>query len=255
MSLPNWSAFVPEPGRKRVGLIGFSASSIHLAPWQDPRFELWGMNQSYIHFERRPDRWFEIHRPESRPDAAIPDYLDDLKVIGCPLYMIDREPQYPTSLAYPLKEVREAVPALYHRYFTSAAAYMTALAIVEGFEEIALYGIDCSTGTEYAAQKPCLEAWLSLAAGRGIKVTVPPQSSLFKSPFLYGFEPPRAFPQVLKASVPWLRDRINGYKAKNNELLEQIHQCEGAIAELESLLAFAESAGRGTQFPVAEGKA
>lgn len=253
--IPTWPAFQPHPGRKKVALVGFSASSIHLVPWQDPTVELWGMNQSYIHFERQPDRWFEIHRPEAREDVAVPDYLDDLKGIGCPVYMIAREPAYPTSLTYPIEQVREAVPTLYHRYFTSAAAYMVALAIVEGFEEIALYGIDCATGTEYAAQKPCLEAWLSLAVGRGLRVVVPPQSSLFKSAFLYGYEPPRQFPQVLKASVPWLRARIEGYKAKSNELLEGVHECAGAIQELTALLQFAESAGRGTQFPIAEGKA
>lgn len=255
MSLPAWPDFTPHPGRKRVAIVGFAASSLHLTPWMDPAIELWGMNQSYIHFERRPDRWFEIHRPESREDVAVPDYLADLEVIGCPLYMIDRDPKFPTSVAYPLRRVQEMVPDVYRRYFTSAAAYMTALAIVEGFDEIALYGIDCATGTEYAAQKPCLEAWLSLAMGRGIRVIVPPQSALFKTPFLYGYEPPRMFPRVLKASEPWLRDRILAYKAKNNELLEQIHQCEGAIAELESLLNFAEAAGRGAQYPVAEGKA
>ena len=43
------------------------------------------------------------------------------------------------------------------------------------------------------------------------------------------------------------------YKAKNNELLTQVHQCEGAISELESLLNFAEAKGRGASFPTAEG--
>lgn len=253
--IPTWLPFTPDPGRKRVAIVGFAASSLHLVPWHDTTLELWGLNQSYIHFERRPDRWFEIHRPEAREDVAVPSYLDDLKTIGCPVYMIRAEAAYPTSVAYPLEDVQAGLASHLRGYFTSGVSYMVALAIVEGFEEIALYGIDCATGTEYASQKPCLEAWLSYAAGRGIRVVIPPQSALFKAPFLYGYEPPRAFPQVLKASVPWLRDRILAYKAKNNEYLAQIHQCEGAISELESLLNFAEAKGRGASFPTAEGAA
>ena len=251
--IPAWPPFALHPGRKRVALVGFAASSLHLVPWQDPTIELWGLNQSYIHFERRPDRWFEIHRAEAREDAAVPSYLSDLKEIGCPLYMIQAEVDFPTSVAYPLDRVRDAVPPLYQRYFTSGVSYMVALAIAEGFEEIGLYGIDCATGSEYASQKPCLEAWLGLAAGRGIRVVIPQESALFKTPALYGYEPPKRFPRVLKASEAWLRDRIMAYKAKNNELLTQVHQCEGAISELESLLNFAEAKGRGASFPTAEG--
>lgn len=253
--LPNWTPFAVDPGRKRVALVGFAASSLHLVPWQDSRVELWGLNQSYIHFERQPDRWFEIHLPESRPDTAVPDYLDDLKDIGCPLYMIDRDPQYPTSLAYPLDEVRSAVPLLYRNYFTCGVAYMIALALAEGFEQIALYGIDCATGTEYMNQRPCVEAWLSLALGRGVDVIVPPQSALFKAPYLYGFEPVRRFPRVLKASESFLRDRILAYKTAHNNELQKLHQIEGAIEELESLLGFAEAKGRGASYPLAEDSA
>ena len=251
--IPTWPSFVPEPGRKKVAIIGFAASSLHLAPWADATVELWGMNQGYIHFERQPDRWFEIHRPEARADVAVPDYLEDLKHLACPVYMIERDTAYPTSVAYPLDRVRLAVPALYHRYFTSCASYMVALAIAEGFQSIALYGIDCATGTEYADQKPCLEAWLSLAIGRGIDVHVPSTSALFKTPGLYGYEPPKRFPRVLKASEEFLRNRIDAYKLKNNELLTHMHQIEGAIEELQSLLNFAEAAGRGASYPTVEG--
>jgi hypothetical protein len=250
--IPNWPSFTPHPGRKRVALVGFSASSLHLVPWQDPTVELWGLNQAYINFERRPDRWFEIHRPESRADVAVPTYLDDLKTIGCPLYMIAAEPIYPTSVKYPLEEVQAVVPPLYRSYFTSGVSYMIALAVKEGFEEIALYGIDCAAGTEYVNQRPCVEAWCSLATGRGINVVIPPQSALFKAMFLYGYEAPRKHPPVLRASTKFFTDRIAEYKMEHNDLLVKVHQIEGSIHELENLLGFAESASRGTVFPPLE---
>jgi len=211
------------------------------------------MNQAYGLFERRPDRWFEIHQPDARPDAHIPDYIADLHQLTCPIYMVDVDPAYPTSVRYPLERVQAAVPPRYRAYFTSSAAYMVALAMLEGFETIALYGIDCATGTEYELQKPCLEAWCSLAEGRGHEVIVPATSSLFKTPFMYGYEAPRAFPRVLKASEKFLRDRINDHKVASNTILAELHRIEGAIQELESLLNFAEAKGRGAQYPTIEG--
>lgn len=251
--LPDWKPFAINPGRKKVALVGFSSSTRDAAPYDDPSYELWGMNQSYLHFKREPDRWFEIHVADQREDPEVPAYLSDLKDLGCPVYTVDRDPTIPTSIRYPLERVVEGLPAYYRRFFTSSAAYMVALAIAEGFETIALYGIDCAIGTEYETQKPCLEAWLSLAIGRGIEVIVPSASALFKIPFLYGYEKPKAWPRVLKASEKFLLDRVTAFQLKHNEALEMVHKYEGAIEELNTLLSFAESASRGTKFPTVEG--
>src|SRR5437899_2348017 len=94
----------------------------------------------------------------------------------------------------------------------TTACVNAAEGIAEGFETIALYGIDCAAGSEYELQKPCLEAWLSLAMGRGVEVIVPPMSALFKTPFLYGYEAPRKFPRVLQASESFLLSRIESFK-------------------------------------------
>jgi hypothetical protein len=250
--LPDWKPFAVNPGRKKVAIVGFASSSRDEAPWADPAYELWGMNQAYSVFHRAPDRWFEIHTNKSREDASFPNYFDDIREVGCPIYMVDRDPAFPTSLKYPLDEVVEGLPAQYRRFFTSSAAYMIALAIHEGFETIAVYGVDCAVGTEYELQKGCIEAWLSLAVGRGIEIIVPAQSALFKNPFLYGYEQPRTFPRVLRASEAFLRRRVEEYQIKHNEALENVHKCEGAIRELTELMSFAESKGRGAAYPSLE---
>jgi hypothetical protein len=240
------------PRRKKVAIIGFSATSVHLAPWHDAEWELWGMNQAYTLFERQPDRWFELHLPDAQPDVALPSYHQDLAQFPCPVYMIEPDPKISTSVRYPLDRVRLITPTLYHRYFTSSAAFMIALAMAEGFETIGLYGIDCTIGTEYETQKPCIEAWCSLAIGRTIEVIIPPTSSLFKTPFLYGYEAPKAWPRKLVASEAWLRQRITGHKVWCNERLKELHKCEGAIEELEELLNYAIAKSRGSQFPTVE---
>jgi hypothetical protein len=238
------------PPRKKVAIVGFSSSSRHLAPWTDPEFEIWGMNQAYEHFERRPDRWFEIHMADAQPDPGTPTYHSDLATMCCPIYMLDVEPQIPMSVKFPLTRVLSIAD---RGYFTSTAAYMVALAISEGFEEIAAYGIDCTVGTEYEVQKPCLEWWLGIAMGRGIKVTIPTTSALLKAAFMYGYEPTRKWPRVLKASEQFLDDRIAGHKQEHDRTREYLHKLQGAIEELTELKRFAEAAGRGSEFKTVGG--
>lgn len=237
------------PPRKKVAIVGFASSSRDFAPWQDAEYELWGMNQAYEHFQRRPDRWFELHLPDAREDVAVPTYLADLPKLGCPVYMIDVDPSVPLSVKYPRERVTRSRP-----YFTSTAAFMVALAIAENFEEIALYGIDCTIGGEYEYQKPCLEWWIGQAEGLGIRVVIPKTSALLKSAYVYGYEPVRKFPRVLKASEEFLRARINEYKRQSNDLLKDLHKIEGAIEELEGILTFAEARGRGAEFPTVESR-
>jgi hypothetical protein len=172
---------------------------------------------------------------EARTDPSEPTYLRELRDLGCPVYMTAVDPEFPLSIAYPLERVRAAAPALLHRYFTSSAAYMIALAVADGFEEIGVYGIDCTVGSEYEQQKPAIEAWLMLAAGRGINVVVPPESALFKVPFMYCYEPPRTWPKQLVASESFLLERIKVHEEARQFRLRQHDKALGAIEGFQML--------------------
>jgi hypothetical protein len=79
-------------------------------------------------------------------------------------------------MAYPFDQVAATTGA----YWNSSIAYMLALAIHEGAEEIAIYGVDMKGDDEYGYQKPNMEYLIGLAIGRGIKVTIPDASPLLK---------------------------------------------------------------------------
>jgi hypothetical protein len=49
---------------------------------------------------------------------------------------------------------------------------MVALALYEGFEEIKLFGIDMSVGTEWGIEKPCMEYWIGRAEGMGVELVI-----------------------------------------------------------------------------------
>jgi hypothetical protein len=127
-------------------------------------------------------RWVQIH-PFAGMDARYqdPNYLEWLKAIDIPVYMEKRLPvECPASVEYPYAAVCEAIGSNY--FAVNTFGYMIGLAILEGFKEIRLYGVnmgDGDLGDRYA--RPCIEFLLGFAAGRGIKVWVPESSGLLKA--------------------------------------------------------------------------
>src|SRR5215475_1649381 len=121
------------PKRDKVALIGFASNTLHLIPWNDPSFELWGMNQGYLHCERECDRWFEMHSPEFTADVRDPEYLPWLQAqTTLPIYMIQQYDEYPTSVRYPIEDAINFAGSRNLRtgagdYFTSTIAFMLCL--------------------------------------------------------------------------------------------------------------------------------
>ena len=69
---------------------------------------------------------------------------------------------------------------------------MIALALLMKYEEVHLYGIDLligkGFGQEYTRQMGSITYFLGLAIGRGVKVYIPRESSLLKTPLIYGLQ-------------------------------------------------------------------
>ena len=207
--------------RTKVALVGFAQATYLLAPFNDPEYEIWGVNQLYRHIPRA-DRWFEIHHNWNEHVVEGTDHAGWLARAPIPIYMKERVATIPCSLAYPLAEIcglvtaapptpsvleyvpeengvlapvdprgrglARSAPVSMPDYFTSTIAFMLALAIHEGFGTIDLYGIDLTVGEEYDYQKPCAEFWIGLAMGRGIQVGIPQASALLKTAWRYGWE-------------------------------------------------------------------
>ncbi len=196
------------PKKRIVCLVGWASSSREWANEQGPHVEIWGQNECHIFLKRRRwHRWFQVHprnwnearRVERNANTLteiagstrivkdlrkftnhwvlLPDsygrgrkHLKWLQECGIPVYMQGVDERIPTSVRFPKEEAIKR----FGYYFTSTSAYMAALAILEGVDEIRIAGIDMAIGSEYSIQKPCLEYLLGYARGLGIKVTKPP---------------------------------------------------------------------------------
>lgn len=189
---------------KKVALVGFSPATRHQAPFYDETFEIWGMNELYNHIPRF-DRWFQLHNIGAvRSSHRDSSHLDWLRQSRIPIYMVKKYKDIPASQPYPVKDVvRE-----FGSYFSCTASYMMALAILEGFDVIQLYGIEMATTPEYRLQRPSLEYFIGIAKGRGIDVWIPDESLLLKPPQLYGYEP-SSLGQKLEQRLIMLRMRLD----------------------------------------------
>ncbi len=229
-----------SPPRKKVAIVGFATNTLHLVPWNDPTFELWGLNQGYLHMHRRADRWLEMHQHEATADVRDPNYLAWLQSVrDFPIYMIQTHPEIPCSVRFPIEQ---AIAFGGRDYFTSTPAFMLALAALEGFEEIHLYGINLAIGDEYFFEKACAEWWIGFLEGRGIKIYVPAASSLLKQHRRYGYAIDARPQQSFKILLTTRRDE---YRNKAEETAANLHTLIGAMREDEAIMQMAEGLDHG----------
>ncbi|MCP3680259.1 MAG: hypothetical protein GY782_08440 [Gammaproteobacteria bacterium] len=185
----------------KVAIVGCSATKDQ-APFNDPEFEIWGVNNLFLTMppdKYRWTRWFEIHPINFNVEQGIwyrrwdqafrgqkvNDYICYLMNLPIPVYMINQWTEIPNSYAYPIEEICKMFP---RKYFTNTISYELALAIYEGFEEIHVYGVDMSVAGEYSYQRASCEYLLGHIEGMGRKLYIPPQNDLLKTRFLYGWE-------------------------------------------------------------------
>ena len=245
----------PEP-RKKFAICGFAASSRMLAPFADPDWEIWILNQLNRHVPRAT-RHYDCHANWASDNVEGTDHPGYLAQCGMPVYMTKTEPTIPTSVRYPIERVIAKVAGL--DYFTSTVAFMLGLAILEideqverelngspvpeRFDEarrviadayaaraIGVFGIDLIVGPEYERQKACVEYLLGLAQARNITIHLPPQCALLKQLWRYGYE---AEPPAWPIRQTELDKRSAALTNEREQLIARLHTIDGARQEHE----------------------
>jgi hypothetical protein len=233
--------------KTKLAIVG-CASSRNDTPWHDDSFEFWGVNNLYLSepVGVRPwSRWFEIHEitkdeqgkhyrrgaPEFR-GQPVGDYLKGLGSLGIPVYMQHKWDEVPNGVEFPINDVLNK----FGNYLTNSISYQLALAIMEGFKEIHLYGVDMAvsspfdTSNEYAWQRPSCEFFLGLAAGMGIKIFIPETSDLLKSRFLYAYDEPKmsAWDKKVDDTLAGIQKQRLKAERMLSDAQRKLDQCIGA---------------------------
>lgn len=183
-------------------------------------------------FINRYDRWFQLHPKEWKDEVRLTDFAKKgltihpkdrntfgrnaihwkfLKECDVPVYTQKKWRGIPNSVRYPFSDMAKTL-GIKHQgpfkgkkflYTTSTPAYMIALALHEHLQgvtldEIRLAGIELAIGTEYFWQRPCMEYYMGMATGMGIKVTLPPKSAMLGAP-RYAIDEPIPIPKDFHA--------------------------------------------------------
>ena len=150
---------------KKVAICGVG-SSLRNFDWGSD-YEVWGLNHHKNKFKRW-NLWWNLHTNE-----FIENTITQIN--------------YPYEQAYKLRNIPvEGRSNIRYKYFASSMSYMTAYAILKGYDEILYCGCDFATKDEIRTkQKECLEQWIAFAQGRGISIKVIADSPLCSETGLY----------------------------------------------------------------------
>ena len=149
---------------KKVAICGVG-NSLKNFDW-DSDYEVWGLNHHKDKFKRY-DLWFDLHKKE-----AVQGVITQVN--------------FPFDEVYQLRKIPIVDRITRWKYFASSMSYMTAYAILKGYDEILYAGCDFKTKDESRTkQKECLEQWIAFAQGRGINIKVIADSPLCEETGLY----------------------------------------------------------------------
>lgn len=213
----------------KIILVG-TAAQWREAPFDDPNCEIW-VTGGIWGLVPRLDRYWEIHGTRTIEEIYLkePGWLEFVQKLGPRFICKDADPRWPDATVFDFQTAMKE----FGTFFTSSISWMLATAILAQAKEIGVFGVNAAHGTEYGYQKPALCYFMGIALGKGIKVSVPETSELFKTPWIYAYEEP---PPILKAMAE--KKRQMGAKLKEQEFLiqnatENKGYCRGALEMIE----------------------
>lgn len=217
---------------RKVCIVGWASTSRELAPFDDPQFEIWGLNEvGTVLPGRRFTHWFNLHTAKELAQAEFIPQLKWLHERTEPLTLLEQIPNMRAGTIFPYKEILLRYGS---DYFTSSVAWMIAYAHFLGdLEELRLFGIDMCAESEYAYQRPCVEFWIGYLRGLGVSVVVPEQSSLFSKTHLYGIEEVPSEEGIITQA--FIRERKRFLESEFEKAKVNYNLLQGAVTQLEMI--------------------
>lgn len=231
----------------RIALLGSAPSSIRLAPFGDPSWQIWACSPgTYAHLPRC-EAFFELHRwepgeigkPQTQKPWLSPEYVTWMARQRL-VWMHDKVADIPGSQRLPI----EALINKYGSYFfTSSIAYMITMAMeaiaasrstrtAPEDDVIGLWGVDMAATEEYGYQRAGCHHFLGMANQMGIGVQVPPESDLLVPMPLYGLCESSHWHIKNLARKQELESRLANAQNTQAVMLQEVAFLKGALDDL-----------------------
>lgn len=168
------SQFEIKKDPKKVIIAGTGEGWQHISPSTNKT--IYCLND-YIKTEKyqiKPDVLFIMDVLDEKPQVVsgfdnLGEVISRINKMKIPFIAPYKYEEIPTSEAFPIDECVEkfGLP-----YFTNTICYMIAYALLQGVEEIDVYGVNQASSHEYSEEKGGVEYWLGIANGLGVDVNI-----------------------------------------------------------------------------------
>ena len=209
---------------KKLAIVGSGPETRGAAPYNDEAFDIWVLNEAPLaDWCKRYTASFQMHIPEkySAVNTKFTKYWDWLQTENkMPVYMQAPDPRVPACVVYPIKEAIELAGS---KYLTSTISQACALAILQGYEQVDIYGVQMSY-TEYGYQAECYRFWVGFLKGwmGPDNVIIHDNTQLFNGP-LYGYD------ATLILSSEYFGERAAVLEAQWNSADKSVHNIKTAL--------------------------
>lgn len=217
---------------KKIAIIGSAPSSVGRAPYQDPSWEIWGCSPGVYTVAPRTNRWFELHRWTPEAPWFGPQYAAFVENYPGPVYMATPVETVKNCTLMPVGQLLEKFGPY---FFTSTVAWMLAMAIEEGADEIGLWGVDMSHESEYGYQRAGCQYMAMIAKARGIHIHVPPESDVLRPPPLYGLCEVNHDWIKTRERVVEIQQRITALQQQQQSAGNEVLFLQGALNDLQHM--------------------
>lgn len=214
----------------KIAILGAAPSSFQLAPFSNVEWEIWACSPGNYTLPRI-DAWFELHSLDRKWVPGNEPYVAALERHPR-VYVSKADARLPHAIEYPREEIMSEYTAFHHTFFSSSVAYMMAMACKLNPEEIGLWGVDMAAGSEWEYQRPGVHFFMGVAANKGIKLTVPPQSDIAQVHPLYAYKEHWPMYWKQKARRMELESRIGALNQKLDKSQHEKTLLEGALEDL-----------------------
>lgn len=239
----------------KIALLGSAPSSLGLAPFSDPAWQIWACSPGTYHQLPRCDAFFELHRWEpgvigkaaTQKPWLSPEYVAWMGKQRL-VWMAEPVPEIPNSHALPF----EAMNQRWGSYFwNSSLSYMIAMALdciialrkkraFDGLsqeaqdllaveDQIGLWGVDMAATEEWIGQRSGCQHFICEANRLGVGVVVPPESDLLRPDPPYGLFESTHFMIKATSRLNELQSRLASINANLANLNNESHFIRGAI--------------------------
>lgn len=209
--------------------------------------DVWLFNEAISNkgntWAKRADAIFQMHipviwqNPNNRNDSGHYGWLKTQTEVPI-IYMQEAYPDVPRAVKYPLEDVRALLNGSPDHFLSSSVPQAIALAVLQGYKRIEVYGVAMETNTEYRWQREGVAFWRGFAMGRGIDFYF--ADPTYRCP-LYGYDgevviPYEDFGKRIQELNPLIEQATERYKRAAEDVNDAANAFEAGSGDQEKLV-------------------